>query len=390
MPVQTHSKLHILIIKLIAAGWLASLLLAYPLYFSLDRLYPLNPLSNDISFYLLSLEPVLAPVLAILLIGLLLGVQRREMLLSIILIGAMLIINDRSRLQPWFYQYMLMLAVSAGLRPSRRRSRDEKKTYDCWRIILASIYVWSGVSKFNASFIYEVFPWLIQPAVIHSPELTPFLLIIGVSAPVIETALGLFLLLGAFPRISVVGLVCMHIGILLAIGPLGHNWNQTVWPWNILMATLVILLFWRRPGSLISSLPSICKSPVLALATFLVAIMPVFNQFGIWNPYLSFSLYSGNVLSAYYLVPNGSKSKLPPEFQQLLTPQSNDSSKLDLVQVAIQQFNAPYYPDFSSAKILGQELCEYSEDISTVILDPPQRSTRQRTINYFDCSTIGP
>ena len=38
----------------------------------------------------------------------------------------------------------------------------------------------------------------------------------------------------------------MHLFILIAIGPLGRNFNVVVWPWNLAMIAFLLILFFRR------------------------------------------------------------------------------------------------------------------------------------------------
>src|SRR5262249_15143519 len=105
---------------------------------------------------------------------------------------------DQSRWQPWFYQYLWMLATIAVLR------RKPEDALDASRLILAAVYFWSGVHKFNSGFLNEAFPWMIEPF-----PLLRSLARVAIVVPVIETAIGVGLMF-AFRRVAVIAALAMH------------------------------------------------------------------------------------------------------------------------------------------------------------------------------------
>src|SRR5262249_20231145 len=120
---------------------------------------------------------------------------------------------------------------------------------DTCRLIMAATYVWSGVQKMNASFLAEVYPWLLTPVLPVMPAaLRPLVAGAGIVVPFVEPGLGLSLLVPRLRPLAVGGAVAMHLLLLLDLGPFGHNYNSIVWPWNVAMATLVVVLFRRTPA----------------------------------------------------------------------------------------------------------------------------------------------
>ena len=67
-------------------------------------------------------------------------------------VGALLMLQDQSRLQPWFIEYLLLFAAVTF-------SVKEKAALNTCCLILVSVYFWSGVHKMNTSFITNLFPW---------------------------------------------------------------------------------------------------------------------------------------------------------------------------------------------------------------------------------------
>jgi Na+-transporting NADH:ubiquinone oxidoreductase subunit NqrB len=141
------------------------------------------------------------------------------------------------------------------------------------------------------------------------PGWAGFALLSGAYAvPVVETAIGLGLLTRRFRKFAVIGALLMHAFIMLCVGPLGNDHNTVVWPWNFAMSAFVLILFWRAPDE--PSPSTILKpgrnlspgSALRAVVLVLFAFMPLFNFFGLWDSYLSSSLYSGASKQAYVLV----------------------------------------------------------------------------------------
>ena len=100
------------------------------------------------------------------------------------------------------------------------------------------------------------------------------------------------------------------------------------------MPAFVVILFWRAPDE---SSPSMILVPgrsfslgsaLRAAVLVLFAFMPFFNFFGLWDSYLSSSLYSGASKRAYVLEWDGS---------QWQTTRIGDLSEGEL--------NAPAYPE---------------------------------------------
>ena len=92
------------------------------------------------------------------------------------------------------------------------------------RLIIVSIYFWSGVQKINPGFAHETFQWMTNPF----PGSVPAA--IGFIAPLAESAIAIGLLTRTFRNAAVIAALTMHALILVSIGPLGHNHNRVVWP----------------------------------------------------------------------------------------------------------------------------------------------------------------
>jgi hypothetical protein len=318
----------------VALGLIAGLLLSPKLWVS-TRTYPLTPLFG--------LPPLPYPVdyllfglFGVLLVGAAVVRGKAAALLAAAALGLTLlfVLEDLSRLQPWFYQYSFMLAALCLY--GWRRLGAEGALNAC-RLIIAGTYFWSGLQKANASFVGEVYPWLVEPIVERLPAAawwTDALLMGAYAVPAVEAGIGLGLLVPRFRTPAIVVALAMHAFILFCLGPWGHDWNSVVWPWNVAMGAFVVVLFWRPPDE--PSLLAVLKperGPWLGTAfraatLVLFAIAPILSFFGLWHSYLSSSLYSGNIKQGY-----------------LLTYDASGFKSMDIVDLSLKEMNVPAYPE---------------------------------------------
>ena len=291
----------------LAAGLVAGLLLSPNLWIS-TRSYPLTPLWDAVPPLPYPADHALFGLLLVLVTGV--GVARGRAIgwlgISALVIAAFFVVQDESRLQPWFYQYSFMLAAFCLFGLGRVGALD---ALNACRLIVAATYFWSGLQKANASFIQSTHPWLVEPLTARLPDWAGSALLAGgYAVPVVEAVIGIGLLTRRFRRLAVMGALLMHAFIMLCIGPLGHDHNTVVWPWNFAMVAFVLILFWRAPDD---TTPSTILDPgrnfsagfvFRAAVLVLFAFMPLFNFFGLWASYLSSGLYTGTSKQGYILV----------------------------------------------------------------------------------------
>ncbi|HEX4593383.1 MAG TPA: hypothetical protein VH157_03865 [Bryobacteraceae bacterium] len=211
------------------------------------RLYPLTPLWSFV-------RPFPSPVDSILfftLIGLFIAaavVPRRGILIAVFVLLGAIAVQDQSRWQPWFYQYVLMLGALA----LAGTKRDRAALNTCC-LIVAATYIWSGLSKVNPVFVDKTFPWLVQPFMGWVPAgAQGFVRSLALAAPAFELAAGIGLLIRRFRFLALFSAIAMHVFVLAALGPLGRNSNPVVWPWNLAMIAFLLILFFIRtdhPGA---------------------------------------------------------------------------------------------------------------------------------------------
>lgn len=282
---------------------------------------------------------------------------------------------DQSRWQPWFYQYVFMLVALAWF-----------PALNVCRLIIVCIYFWSGVQKINPGFIHGTFDWMLGPVV----HLVPALDGLAFAAPFIESAIGIALLSRRFRNVAVCAAVAMHVFILISIGPLGHDLNYVVWPWNVAMGTLVILLFWRTP--------EICAREVLwtrnavfpKLVLLLFAIMPAFSLVNLWDSYLSFALYSGNQRQAIIYIDDAVAGRLPDEIQEAMDENESKVDTLDVEDWSYSELRVPPYAETRIYRNVGKRVCSYAGNspLIVMVVEGKRSWFHQRRRDVYTCADL--
>jgi hypothetical protein len=312
------------------------------------RAYPLTPLWDVVPPLSYPVDYALFGLLVALVAGV--GVARGRVVgwlaAGALALAALLVLGDTSRLQPWFYQYSFMLLAICLYGWSRISAAD---TLNACRLIVVATYFWSGLQKANVSFVETTYPWLVDPLTTRLPDWAGSALLSGAYAvPAVETAIGIGLLTRRFRRLAAIGALSMHAFIMLCVGPWGNDYNTVVWPWNFAMSAFVLILFWRasdEPSPLTILVPGLNLSLSFALRAVvlvLFAFMPLFSFFGLWDSYLSSSLYSGASKQGYVMEWDGS------EWQATR-----------IGDLAERELNTPAYPEERVFKsVFTQRWCE--------------------------------
>jgi hypothetical protein len=267
--------------------------------------------------------------------------------------AACLSLADQNRWQPWFYLDAVLLGTT--LLP-------ERSAFAACRVTLALVYFWAGAHKCNAAFFTEVAPFLAQPFASWLPaNLLPAAQKLIAATPAVEVFIALALWIPSLRRPAIALTVAIHLVALLILGPWGHRFNPVVWPWNLSMPLLVIILpsTWSQAGG---HTPH-CDWKAGALAAVVGLVLPILGFFGWCDAYLSFRLYSGNTARVSYLISPGLKEKLPASVQQHLHPPGQASAtgwngpwELDFRTWTESTLRAPALPESRLYLAVGREL----------------------------------
>ena len=309
----------------------ASIVLSRPLWGTV-REYPPAPWL-PLPAFPDALSPWMLPLLLALLALAL--VPRRWTPLPFIAVTAALVLWDQTRAQPWLYQGVLFLGAFAfadRLRPA------------C-QLILVATYFWSGVSKLNPDFGPAMLPWALKAASPSASLPAEWLAPIGIALGALEALIGVALLLPRVRRPAAVAAALMHGLLLLAIGPLGQDWNHVVWPWNLGLGMLVLLLFWFREDGHRARTVVWSAGWYHRLLVVLVGMLTALHPVGLWDAYLSFSLYSLNVDEAWLVAERATGSNLGPEARAVGETRPDGRLVVRFLPWAMRDVRTPPYPE---------------------------------------------
>lgn len=294
----------------VCIGLLFSVLCSYNLWAG-QRWFPVAPvfegwyISPPYDYFLLALEIILILLLII-------ADKTRLLIFLLLTLNLAFCLLDQNRLQPWFFIYNSFLLVLLFY----NWRIDNVNNYNSFFIILqlcfCAVYVYSGLQKFNPGFINDTYPWFIKPLERFVSDRQMITLTkTGYVIPFIEIFIGFGLLIKPLRFIAIPLVITLHVIILLLMGPFGNNYNSVVWPWNIMMIVLALLLFSGKTNERFFSISHLFKQPVFYLVMVLFWILPAFNLVGKWETYLSFSLYSGNNHNGKILLCDEAYDRLP-------------------------------------------------------------------------------
>jgi hypothetical protein len=217
---------------------------------------------------------------------------------------------DQSRWQPWFYMYWVMLLLTLPKEPVAMAG--------C-RFALSAVYVWSGLQKCNPEFFSLVVPWFVKPAAASLPAGMATVLQWAVAlAPAVEVFIGIGLWLPRTRKAALLAAGVVHLSALVFLGPLGHEHNWIIWPWNLVMLALVVILF---PGAdLPQNWAELRRSSWSVALLALFWLLPILSFFGRWDSYLSFSLYSGHLTKSDIFISASVRERLPAALLEFVVP----------------------------------------------------------------------
>jgi hypothetical protein len=335
-------------------GLLAGFALSPKLWLS-SRLYPLTPVFSFLGPLRSPADYVALFTLSALLIALLIT-PRRSILTAVFALLTLLALQDQSRWQPWFYQYVVMLLAISLAGAGRQRA-----ALNTCCLIVAATYIWSGLAKLNPSFSAAIFPAFIEPFVLRGLAPAPWLVRdLALLAAILECALGIGLLFRRLRTAALFGAMAMHVFILMLLGPLGRRFNVVIWPWNLAMIAFLLILFFRRTED--PSIRDIVWGREFAfqkVVVILFGVMPALSFFHLWDAYLSSALYTGNTNSGIVYLSDDAFEQLPQEFDGRVYEEGPNLSSLDINDWSFSELNVPSYPQIRIYQNVARQICGY-------------------------------
>jgi hypothetical protein len=276
-----------LIVRLLLLCWIVTKLLCYPLWLG-ERFFPMVPVHSILSAVPLYWHQVLLWS-ALFFMLLCLVFPGRKLALFILIPELLSCLLDQGRWQPWEYQFLFMLAAYVFY-------SNQQYLFTAWQLMLAGLYFFSGLSKINPAFIHDVWNHLFLHNWLGIYTNHEMIFRLGYALPLVEMLAAGLLCFERFRKVGIILLAAMHLIILALFGPLGLNRNPVIWPWNLLMPVLLVLLFYRQ-----SFLPQ--RNFFTKIFSWVMVgcfcILPWLHLADRWDHYLSFTMYSGGIGQLY-------------------------------------------------------------------------------------------
>lgn len=381
--------------RVVGVAMLSGVALSSNLWFPLTRSFPRSPLIVALpQSFVPPVEYLLGGLLVAALAALVFAKRPLKYLVATIVLLTLLVLLDQTRLQPWVYQYLLLLAVIAL---HERQSRDGQfvvLTLSVLRLIVASLYVWSGVQKLNYTFGQEVLPQLLAPLQNHLQLTQTQLSVVGIGIALAEIFTGCGLLLKRTRGLCVWLALAIHGSVLVLL--IWQGRNSVVWAWNVALVLIVFILFRRSDTSIrrafVGRGANSTSVRVAQALAFVCAVLPVLSFWGCWDAYLSGALYSGNTAVAVVRVEGEVYERLPDAAKRQVFTTKRDERMLPLFEWSMSELNVPPYPEPRVYRHIARQICKLVGDeshVELIVKETPAIVDGSYKVTRMNCPQLG-
>lgn len=258
-----------------------------------------------------------------------------------------LVLLDQHRFQPWAYQLVVFFVIMASCR--------ERAAARLMQWIVASIYVYSAISKLDYQFLHSLGPQFLETLLrlvgISTETWSATLLAAAATLfPLGELCVGVGLLYQRTRRMAVVLAIATHVLLLLILGPLGLGHQPGVLVWNLFFIVQAVILFANWPLNASqqdndSHRP--ISEPLGYVVAGLVIAFPLTESFGCCDHWPAWELYSPRSSRAFVAIHESATDRLPASIQPFLAPptEGNAWRQLYLDRWSLETLAVPIYPE---------------------------------------------
>ncbi len=333
------------IYKTSTIGFLLSMLVCFPLWHGY-REFPCIPVLDIFE----NTSPIIGGVvLGVLLLSLVasLFIKNQKVFTLIILFSYfVLILFDVNRFRPEFYFFASTLLI---VYLCETKKVNEADMFLMLRILVSAVYIFAGLNKLSDSFLPNLYEPMMKPLLAFSKPLHKLLLSTSVMVPLIEVLLGIGLWIPKLRNLTWKISIFVHAFVLVLL--LIHNFNYSVYAWNIAMVIFSYILCKRELETNILS--RIKQSTYLKIALFQLVLIPSSHFIGLAGSKLSFDVYSGKYAYTYVYVNPRMYTLLPEHLQKccVLIDAEYGDYKLFIDVWAERKMKASiYYEDWALVK----------------------------------------
>lgn len=326
------------LLKITALFWIITKILSYKLWIS-NRLFPVIPVTDFLDNYpnLVHLSMYVLGICTMIFV--LLFPNNRKIIGFTIVIELLSCLLDQNRWQPYQYHFILIFCLALFI-------RKQSNFLNYFMFLLVVIYANSGLHKLNGGFLFYVWERSILQQFLGFEKhqiSNIFIHYSGLLLGLLEFICALVLLFFKNKKIVAALLIAMHLFILVLLSPLGINHNSVVLPWNLSMILFLLLLYFTKE-TISFKFKNLIYGHQIVFFT-LIGLLPILNFFGLFDNYLSFNLYSGNLQKMYICVENRSEaSQFEPYFSKSKTV-ANCPNVISVSNWSLEELNTFPYPE---------------------------------------------
>jgi hypothetical protein len=253
--------------------------------------------------------------------------QKKTPTILLVLFCIYLCFEDQNRLQPWFYNYVLILCILLFYKNRVDEPNNYTAIFISLQLLLSLIYIFSGIQKMNSTFVPNTFELMAHnfDAILSTRQLN--------------------MLVKSIRFIIVPLVVLMHILILVTITPSNNDYNYMIWPWNVMMIVLVLLLFAKVNKERFFDISFLFKSVSFFTVIVFMLICPVFSLNNKYDSFLSSSVFSSNLNKGELLLSSKAYHNLPYYIRRYCK-KNEMTDILSIDNWAKDELNAPCVPEF--------------------------------------------
>ena len=381
---------------IIAVAYICGILLSFRLWFGLGRTFPRAPILSSLPPFIFAHDYLLSMALLAALMLSAISAKRRYTVI-VIALTVLLAALDLNRLQPWVFQYAIMLAALACVPSNGLNQSATSSILAANQLVVCALYFWSGAQKLNWSFGHEVLPNLLQPAGIHFPStVVSWLPVLGFGVAICVMLIGIGLLWRRTRKVALATALLMHLLLLLLLIAAWRNY--VIWPWNVAMMTMVLLLFRRSDESILRAVMMGWRKRDLAIhfprVVFLVCgILPALSFAGCWDLYLSGVLYAGNAPVAVMRITEATRNQLPVTARHTVFTDSRGEFILPFYEWSMNELHVPPYPEVRVYRQMARQLCatiDHQDEIQLIVRERPALVDGTYKVTRTNCGALIP
>jgi len=258
------------------------------------RDFPHAPLLT-FNFNIVPYDSVIISLSCFFLVASLFFKNTRSFIFLALLLTVFLILLDINRLQPWFFYYSIILFIFLFYNGRVDDSNKFTATFIILQFVIASIYLFSGISKINSTFVSNDFIELISPLK-NSLTARQFLFVtkVGITIPYVLIFIGLGLIITPLRYLAITLGCVIHLCLIVFLLPSKSNQNYALWFMNIVFLGVLFLLFSGKTKQRYFSPAILFQKPLFYIIMILFWVFPFRNLTNNYPNNLASNFKSGN------------------------------------------------------------------------------------------------